>query len=187
MVFTLAGSTALGSVMTSVIKFGSVRHDIQWDGQSFATVSILPACPSTSSSYTVSVEEVAAVAAVEYFGSTAVEITRTVGGPWTYWTNPNDSLSFQYNRFNLPNTVNTAGVISFELSSSTAFTASARYVGLPGHRPTTGNAYFRYTVEKNAGTASQVVAFGKIDRLTDNPYKDNVEISGNEPTAATCF
>ena len=193
MAFTIAQPST-----DTTLRFGPSRTDIQWDGKSYALVSILPSCPDTAATYSVGVTQVAAEETLlfQYTTNDPVDpsrddrVTLFPGFPWQYRTNVGFWASSTVS-FPLRHTVTTSSVVQFELSAATSWTAASTGFSqlLPdlGYNNPLEPNYFTYEIRKSVGTAAQVVTFGKITRLPPNPYSRNVSVAGNTPTATLCF
>lgn len=189
MVFTVASAvTSSASSAPSVLSFGPARLDIDWDGVSFSKAEIVPTCSDTAASYAVTVTQVAGTTDV-LWQSPGSTFTNAIfqGMPWYYM----NTATVFYNNFALGTTVSPTGVVSFQLSGSTAWTAASSFPGSreTGYLPTTAPMYYTYNMTKTEGTAVELIAIGKIRRLLQSPWSSASPVSSGavEASGSRCF
>lgn len=177
-------SFTLGSLSTSSsLTFGPSLVDIGWDGISNGKITIKPVCGSSASTgtYTVKVLHVHQEATTKTLYSAAGTASQNwnlaAGIPFRY--HPNATSGWQEAApFVVGNTQNTAtGDVSFELIPADArytntleafpFNVGTNYPTISG---TSQSSYYKWWIERSRGTATQVVAVGKIIRIPPNPY-----------------
>lgn len=192
MSFTVATDVTSSSSTPSVLSFGPSRLNIDWDGVSFAKAQITPACVDTAATYAVTVTQVAGTNAYLYQGpgvtATGFTATLVAGSPWYYM----NTATVFYNNFAIGTTVSASGVVSFQLSGSSAWTAASSFPGSneTGYLPTSAATYYTYKMTKSQGTATEVVALGKIRRIPQDPWlSSSLEISSPalESSGSRCF
>lgn len=166
-------SFTVGSLSTSsTLTFGPSRVDITWDGKSNGKVSVLPVCTDTATTATYS------VGILRVFPAAEDKVVYSYGNTITYsamageaYLLEDDPLStsmanaYRYTEFTVGSTLATnTGVVAFELiPSNTNYTNRTDISTLSPH-------YFTWKMTQNRGTASQVVAVGKLTMLAPNPY-----------------
>lgn len=175
-----------GPTATSTyLVFGPSRLDVQWDGVSNGKISVLPVCSdtATTASYQVSVLHVFDSAATKtvYAGGLTSAYSATAGEPFRTSDSPNTRIAAP---FQIGSTLSTAsGVLSFELiPGNTNYTNTFDTVSVA--YPTTKPAYYKLEIQQTKGTATQVIASGKLSRITPNPFS-SISIYGSLVQAQT--
>lgn len=166
-------SFTVGSLSTSsTLTFGPSRVDITWDGKSNGKISILPVCTETASTATYSVSVVrvfdqATTKEVLSAGNTVL-YNAVAGEAYVLERDPLSTFAFnsyRYPEFTVGATLSTnTGVVAFELiPSNTNYTNRTDISTLSPH-------YFTWKMTQSRGTASQIVAVGKLTMIAPNPY-----------------
>lgn len=175
------GNLAFSTSTSSAITFGPSRIDIAWDGKSDAKVSFLPVCTDTAAtaSYAVSVQRVwpsdGQLTVYVPFGTNAVTVATTYFAGDPYYLRydplvyPATANSYVYTAFTLGHTVASNGAVLFELNpSNTNYTQRSSIID----GKTTKPMYYSWEMKQTRGTATQVVALGRITRHLPNPYDE---------------
>jgi hypothetical protein len=169
MSFTV-GSLSTGSSLT----FGPSRVDIAWDGKSDGKVSFMPSCSHTAATYSITVRRVfpSDTNKTVYVSNNSATVDYFAGEPYVIPYDPavTASLTFYtYPEFSIGHTANTSGVVAFELNpANTNYTQKSSAETLYTTRP----MYYSWEMKQTKGTATQIVALGKITRRTPNPYAE---------------
>jgi hypothetical protein len=168
-------SFTIGELSTSQsLTFGPSRIDIAWDGTSSGRISFLPACTSTSATYSLSVLHVFPSTETKflYISSNLFSNTFAAGTPFLQQKVPTYNTATP---FIIGHTASTAtGEVSFELNPSntnytnTMDTITSGQVGI--NHATMQAAYYTWKLTQNNGTATQLVATGKLSRVPPNPF-----------------
>lgn len=170
----------------NTLRFGPVRQDVEWDGESFARVTVAARCVNTSATHTVSVVQVFTANQTDFPGG--VETVFRQGDPVVYRLaaqSPEVSPTFT-----LPASVATTGEVSFSLTDSTGWVfvlTPTESLAFPlNFRDTTDPRYFQYRVDQEVGTTKTVLSVGLITRLPVNVIRQSVTVSTGGGTAQQC-
>ena len=166
----------------NTLRFGPIRQDVEWDGESFASVTVPARCVNTNATHTVSVIQVF-TADQNLVTNNIVEIEGVAGDPLIY-AGPGGTAS---NAFVLSPTVSSTGDVTFSLTDSTAWSFLPPNASFPGQfLNTTRPRFFQYRVDSDNGTAKTVLAVGLVTRLPVNVIRQSVTVSTGGGTAQQC-
>lgn len=181
-------SFTVGTLSTSSsLVFGPSRVDIEWDGRSNGKISMLPVCTdtTTTAAYSVSVLRVfpSAQAKVVYLSGLTFSLSFLAGQAYrTHGTGTSDSVESV--PFVIGSTLATAtGVVEFELiPEDTNYTTDTDISTMMPH-------YYSWNLQQTRGTATQLVALGKITILAPNPYSSSNAVGNlvEAQTASFCI
>lgn len=166
MSFNVSASTS------ETLTFSPSRVDINWDGVSNGRVTILPVCSDTAStaSYSVRVLHVFGEATTKavYASSISSSYSAVAGEPYKTGETTDSRTATP---FTIGSTLSTAtGQVSFELiPSDTNYTNTFDYATYPTSQP----AQFKWEMSQTRGTATQLVACGRMLRIPPNPYSSS--------------
>lgn len=159
----------VSSATSTSLTFAPSRIDISWDGVSNGKVTVLPVCFSTASTATYEVN------VLHVFDQSTTKILYNVSGltlsysalagePYRTYDTPFKTAA----PFTVGHTQATAsGEVSFELNpADSRYTNTLDYSSYPTSQP----AYYKWEIKQTRGTATQVVASGRLARIPPNPY-----------------
>lgn len=173
-------------VASNTLRFGPIRQDIEWDGESFAKVTVPARCVNTAATHTVSVVQIFTANQTDPNGSIPYR-----AGDAVVWRASENFLTPTQSFF-LPATITTTGEVSVALTESTGWvfsptTGAASSIQFPQNfRFTTEPRFFEFRVDQVAGTTKTVLAVGLISRLPVNVFRQSVTVSTGGGTAQQC-
>jgi hypothetical protein len=171
------------SVAANTLRFGPIRQDVEWDGESFASVTVPARCVNTNATHTVSVAQIF-TANQSYVVDNIPVVVGLAGDPVIYAA---QNFTTGTNGFSLTPMVSTAGDVTFSLVDSTAWSFSpANSTWPPELVNTTRPRFFQYRVDSDNGTAKTVLAVGLVTRLPVNVIRQSVTVSTGGGTAQQC-
>lgn len=167
----------------NTLRFGPIRQDVEWDGESFASVTVPARCVNTNATHTVSVVQIF-TANQSLIVNDLTIVDGIAGDPVIYaFSNAQTGT----NAFSLTSTASTAGDVTFSLVDSTAWSFTPATSSWPPELVnTTRPRFFQYRVDSDNGTAKTVLAVGLVSRLPVNVIRQSVTVSSGGGTAQQC-
>jgi hypothetical protein len=173
------------SVAANTLRFGPVRQDVEWDSESFASVTITPRCVNTSATHTVSVVQVFTADHTYLLGVNQTPLLALAGDSVVYRNSDGNTTGEIV--FSLTPTVSSTGNVTFSLSESTAWTDVPAGSNQPPQFINTARPrFFQYRVDADNGTAKTVLAVGLVSSLPVNVIQRSAVVAAGSGTAQQC-